>query len=133
MQTVIINQRFSKAERLCSKKIIEAVIEQGDSLYSHLFRAIFLVNPSHPMPSPAQVAFSVPKRGFRHAVSRNLLKRRMREAYRKNKHLLYQSLAEKESTMAMIIVYRQNTIADYTAIEAATIDLVKKLGEVLSK
>lgn len=35
---------------------------------------------------------SVPKRRFKHAVDRNRVKRQVREAYRKNKHLLYDKL-----------------------------------------
>jgi len=133
MQEAPTNQAFTKSERLCSKKIIDAVVDQGDSVYTTLFRIMFLINPIPPIPSPAQVAFSVPKRGFRHAVARNLLKRRMREAYRKNKHILYQALAEKGKTMALIIVYRQNTIADYMTIEEAVVAMMNKLGDNLRK
>ena len=133
MQESLTDQSFSKNERLCSKKTIDAVVEQGDSVYTTLFRAMFLSVPASSSPFPAQVAFSVPKRGFKHAVARNLLKRRMREAYRKNKQLLYQPLSENGKSMALIIVYRQNTIAGYDVIEEAVVSLLKKLGESIRK
>ena len=55
------------------------------------------------IPYPAQVAFSVSKRGFRLAVTRNLIKRRMREAYRKNKYLLYEYLAQKTGRLFLLL------------------------------
>ena len=55
------------------------------------------------LPSPAQVAFSVSKRGFRLAVTRNLIKRRMREAYRKNKYILYEYLASENIRLFLLL------------------------------
>ena len=55
---------------------------------------------------PAQIAFSVSKRGFRLAVTRNLIKRRMREAYRKNKYLLYEFLASENKQIVLIVIVK---------------------------
>lgn len=75
---------------------------------------------------PAQAAFSVAKKGFRLAVARNLLKRRMREAYRKNKHLLYDYLAGQNSGTAFVVIYKENYIADYREIEIAMKEMIEK-------
>ena len=78
-------ETFEKSERLCSTKIISGLFENGNIFYTSLFKVVWNKSPVT-LPLPAQVAFSVSKRGFRLAVTRNLIKRRMREAYRKNKY-----------------------------------------------
>lgn len=125
-------ERFRKSEKLCSKKIISSLVEQGDVFFLPLFKIIYLKNPAQ-LPSPAQVAFSVSKKGFRNAVTRNLLKRRMREAYRKNKYLLYNHLLQTGATMAFIIVYRQNTVSGYSEIEKAMAETIERLAFIASK
>ena len=79
------------------------------------------------MPFPAQVAFSVPKRCFRHAVIRNLLKRKMREAYRKNKHILYDFLRSENTRIVFIVIFRDNPVPDYLTVEKSMQDLIAKL------
>ncbi len=77
-------------------------------------------------PFPAQIAFSVPKKGFRHAVTRNLLKRRMREAYRKNKHMLYDFLSGENIRIAFIVIFRADSVPDYRAIEKSMQELINR-------
>jgi ribonuclease P protein component len=79
------------------------------------------------MPSPAQVVFSVPKMGFRHAVVRNLIKRRMREAYRRKKVFLYEFLTGRNICVAMIIIFRNTSVPDYRSVEKSIDETLKKL------
>jgi ribonuclease P protein component len=125
-------EHFRKSEKLCSKKIISSLVEEGDTFFLPLLKVIYLKKPEQ-LPSPAQVAFSVSKRGFRNAVTRNLLKRRMREAYRKYKYLLYHNLQQTGITMAFIIVYRQNNVAGYSEIEKAILETIERLASIATK
>ena len=79
-------QTFSKSERLCSKIAIEKLVEEGKSFHLSPFKISWLSNTEESV--PVQILISVPKRTFKRAVYRNLLKRRIREAYRKNKQSL---------------------------------------------
>jgi ribonuclease P protein component len=119
-------ETFEKSERLCSRKTIGTLFEEGNIFYNSLLKVVW--NKSQNSPSgPAQVAFSVSKRGFRLAVTRNLIKRRMREAYRKNKNTLYDHLLSHNIKIAFVVILRGNTVPDYLTIEKSIKDVINKL------
>ena len=74
---------FTREERL--KKDIQELFDKGSSFYLFPFKVFFMPHPDQAYPHH-QVLISVSKRNFKRAVDRNLIKRRMREAYRLQKH-----------------------------------------------
>ncbi len=78
---------FRKEERLKKELWIKELFAKGSSFHLYPFRVLQL---PHPLPEAPhnQVLFSVSARNFKKAVDRNTIKRRMREAYRLNKHQL---------------------------------------------
>ena len=66
-----------------------------------------------------QMGVSVGKRHFKRAVDRNLLKRRIREAYRKQKHELKETLTASGISMDIFLVYSNARISDYAEIDLA--------------
>ena len=122
----ITKETFNKRERLCSRKIIEKLFESGSIFHSSLFKIVW-DKTLIPAPFPAQVAFSVSKRGFRLAVTRNLIKRRLREAYRKNKAPLYNHLLAQNIQIVFVVIVRGNGVPDYLTIEKAIKDMINKL------
>ena len=79
------------------------------------------------------MAVSVPKRLFKNAVDRNLLKRRIREAYRLNKRDLYSLLQQKERNLKLVIQYQHKEIKEFKTIEDALIIGLSKLADKLDE
>jgi ribonuclease P protein component len=93
---------FKKEEKLSSEKWIKELFEKGSSFYLHPFKVITL---PHPNPAcPNQVLISVPARTFKRSVDRNVIKRRMREAFRLHKHIL---VAEQKWLIAYIYTAKE--------------------------
>jgi ribonuclease P protein component len=78
---------FKKEERLSKEKNIQELFDKGSSFYLYPFKVFFMKNPDPTYPVH-QVLISVSKKNFKKAVDRNLIKRRIREAYRLNKNQL---------------------------------------------
>ena len=128
----ITRETFDKSERLCSRKIIETLFESWNIFFSPLFKVVW-TNCPNLIPCPAQVAFSVSKRGFRLAVTRNLIKRRLREAYRKNKRILYDHLISQNIQIVFVVIMRGNSVTDYLTIEKSLKEMINKLILLTSK
>ncbi len=75
-----------KSERLCGKSAVACLLERGRGGTEGCLRYRYL--PREGGDGVSRILISVPKRNFKRAVKRNLLKRRIRESYRLNKQLL---------------------------------------------
>src|SRR5690606_34395065 len=78
------DRSFSKAERLCSKKLITQLFSKGSAFNLYPLRFVIL-KAEAPGTGFPQVLISVSKKYFKRAHDRNRLKRQIREAYRLNK------------------------------------------------
>lgn len=129
-----MKQTFPKAERLCSRKTIGRLFEKGSTeaktSYLFPFKVFYLVDSDVPSNQPPQVLFSISKRNFKKAVDRNLLRRRCREAYRKNKHLFFSSPEQRPpSYIAFILIAK--TKVEYDTIERGLQKLIVRLSQDL--
>ncbi len=97
---------FSKDERLCSKKLIERLFAGGNKSFpSFPLRVVYMPLTPEENTAEASILISVPKKRFKHAVKRNLVKRQVREAYRLNKYILLDALRAKETPVKMILSF----------------------------
>jgi ribonuclease P protein component len=79
-----------------------------------------------------RIVISVPKKIHRKAVRRNLIRRRIREAYRLNKQILYE-IAGSEITLNIMFIYISSNIANYAEIEKKFIKTLLALAENIKK
>jgi ribonuclease P protein component len=121
-------QTFTKAERLCSKVLIDKLVEKGNPFQCFPFKLTWLEAQESEV--PVQIIIGVPKRIFKRAVDRNKLKRRMREAYRKNKMILYDHLNNKK--ILLMLIYTGKTIVDYKEIEEKLMLALNQLNKKLN-
>ena len=104
---------FKKEERLCNIKLIEKLYHDGSSFLVYPFKIVWLPEDLN-SGLPVQVLISVPKKKFKRATDRNLIKRRIRELYRLHKSEdLYPFLNEHSVNMLLGINYIGNEIGDY--------------------
>ena len=88
---VKMRNTLGKQERLKSKKLIEKLYAEGDSVKTFPLRMMY-VQTAHTSDFPCQVGVSVAKKNYKLAVDRNRLKRLMRETYRLQKQIVYNNL-----------------------------------------
>ncbi len=116
---------FKKAERLTSQRRIGQLMEAGRTHTTYPFR-IYWMSESEKRQPPVQVAFSVSKKRFKKAVVRNLIKRRIREAYRKHKEL-FEPLSAKGKKLSILLVYISDEVLSYSMIEEKLIIALQQL------
>lgn len=126
---------FSKQERLCSKKLIDALFQSGNKLLVYPYSVHWMVCPSGTLPpgTPAQVLINTSKKKFHHAVDRNRVKRLTRECYRIHKPLLYEYLTDNGITIVLAINYIHNEIFSYHTLCHKFDLLTHNLTEAISK
>lgn len=121
---------FPKEEHLTSKLIIDKLYKEGASVVSFPLRAVFIpLEPQEKQPTAA-ILINVAKKRFRHAVDRNLLKRRIREAYRLNKTPFIEELDAMKKNMAVAILYIDNR---HSSTEYLKRKMVKLLAAIIEK
>jgi len=125
--------RLRKKERLSGKKRIEKLFQEGISVCCFPFRVVWLLSDRISGNSLARITIAVSRKNFRNAVDRNLIKRRIREAYRRNKYILTEWLDKDSLTLDVAFIYTASQILSYRDIEEKIIVALHKIIEVNEK
>ena len=80
---------------------------------------------------PIQVAFSVPKKKFKKAVTRNKIRRLVKEAYRLHKTDLFDTVLKSEKQLSLFILYRDNNESTQKELQDKIIVALSRLENEL--
>jgi len=121
-------------EKLKSRKLIESLFMDSNGFLQYPFKINYKIfQQTEDIDFPAKFTVSVSKKRFKRAVDRNNIKRKIREAFRKNKYLLYENLKKNGLKINFIIIYISSENLDYVTIEKELVQMLIKLNEHLNK
>ncbi len=126
---------FNKRERLCSKLLMDRLFDGNASASMSVWplRVVFqLVEKKDEEDVSVELLISVSKRYFKRAVKRNRVKRQIREAYRKNKSLLVEDVAQMpDRKLLMAVMWMDANLHPSAQVEEKMQKLLKRVGEKL--
>ncbi|MBM71835.1 MAG: ribonuclease P protein component [Crocinitomicaceae bacterium] len=117
---------YGKDQRLKSVLIFDQVFTRGEKIKAFPILARHTTS-TFDANVPFQVATTVSKRRFRKAVSRNRIKRLMREAWRLEKHRLETDWTKGDPQGALILIYVGHEIPTFENCA----DTIRKIVDVL--
>jgi ribonuclease P protein component len=123
-----MNYRLPKSERLHAEKLIKELFSEGSSFFLYPFKVLFYVKGESEK-GTVQVLFSVSKKKIKKANQRNLVRRRIKEAYRLNKSLL--TLDSKDISVGLI--YVASDLMEFSDLQSKIIPILKKLSTVIAQ
>ncbi|MDE6175118.1 MAG: ribonuclease P protein component [Duncaniella sp.] len=127
----MLGLRLYKIEKLRSEIAIGQLFDRSNpaalSVMAYPLRAVWRVNTSRKSASCPQFLIAVPKKKLRHAVDRVYMRRRIREAYRLNRHLIPRDLP-----LDIAFVYVASELKPYAAVERSVVRILSRIGAALA-
>ena len=131
--------KLGKEERITSRKLIDMLFNGGQSrsMVAFPLRLVYMEKEREGACPPAQLLVSVPKRCFKRAVKRNRVKRQVREAYRRHKHILWDAIGEiggnaEWNAVAMAFIWLDDKLYESSEVEQRVKSLLERAAEKLN-
>jgi len=126
-----LKNTFQKRDRLKSSLEIEALYRENKFVVSYPLKCYYQFSEITENKCSIRVAFAVPKRTFKHAVDRNTIKRRMREAYRLNYKKIFENSGNlQDKLLKLFFIYIGKEVLDYGNIEKNMQKVLKSLSSL---
>ena len=127
VEMMATDHTFPRNERLKSRKEIAALFGEGRGETFYPLRCVVRREKVEEQNVGIRVLVSVSKKHHKRANVRNLLKRRIREAYRMNRNPLKDRVSGQRERLTFALLYVSKEIADFAAIDYAVRKIISKL------
>ncbi|MEE2953854.1 MAG: ribonuclease P protein component [Bacteroidota bacterium] len=109
-------QKFGKKGRLCKKTEIERLFKEGSVIEDTTFTLMWLILENS-QKTPIKFLISVPKKNIKASVSRNKIKRLVREVYRKENTNLENKIIKNNQQLYLAFIYKKKEIETFSILE----------------
>jgi len=120
------NCSLSKEERLCGNRVISNLFDSGFTFFQSPYK-VFWTKIPETYSFPCRFAVSIPKRRFKLAVKRNMIKRRTREVFRTNKQILYEVVTKGQ--VRLIVIYASGQLLPYSDLEKSMKTILQRIAK----
>lgn len=124
---------LNKSDKLCSPTAIDLLFSRGadaiqgserHTAMAYPLRAVWRTGQIRERGAATQFLISIPKKRLHHAVDRVKMRRRVREAYRLNRH----SYSDNYNiTVDLAFIYIADNLTDYKIIERSVCRILQKI------
>ncbi len=118
---------FGKDEKLTNLRVISNLFQDGTPIRSKHIKMLWRENTETNNKQAVQVLVTASKKTFRHAVTRNRIKRLLREVYRNNKIPLLEVLMKKDIQISIAFIYIGKSLPKYHELEKSFLECNKIL------
>lgn len=127
-----MDKKLPKGEIISSSRNIGDLISRPDGVSSAYPLKLYWREDSRGNDPLVKVAFLVSRKNFKKAVVRNLIKRRMRAAYRNNKQELIKSCSANNIPLDILFLYGARKVVSYADVQSALHKLLHTLAIQIS-
>ena len=123
----MIAATLRKEERLRGERVFSYLFDHGQTFFQTPYKVFWLKTTESAL-YPIRFAVSIPKRRFKRAVKRNLLKRRTREVFRTNKQILSTAITDGRQ-IHVLVIYASDKLLPYAKLEEAMKTILQRIAQ----